>query len=144
MKKHIFPRANVLSATVIRLGAVSFFADISSEMLYPITPIFLTGVLGASMLSVGLIEGTAEAISSLLKAYSGTWSDRIQRRRPFMDNSSFRKRTRSYWQRDSYCAKRCTYFRLGRLIISRRSFRLASVNGHTWGGDWPVVRHHIS
>ena len=62
MKTSLLPRANVLSATVVRLGIVSFFADISSEMLYPITPIFLTGVLGASMLSVGLIEGAAEAI----------------------------------------------------------------------------------
>jgi len=84
MKTSLLPRANVLSATVVRLGIVSFFADISSEMLYPITPIFLTGVLGASMLSVGLIEGAAEATSSLLKTYAGTWSDRIQKRRPFI------------------------------------------------------------
>lgn len=53
-------------------------------MLYPITPIFLTSVLGASMFSVGLIEGFAEAVASLLKTYSGKWSDRIQKRVPFI------------------------------------------------------------
>jgi MFS family permease len=73
-----------LSPTVVRLGWVSFLQDISSEMLYPITPIFLTAVLGASGLSVGLIEGFAEAVSSLLKTYSGAWSDRISKRRPFI------------------------------------------------------------
>lgn len=74
----------VLNRTVVELGLVSLFADISSEMLYPITPIFLTTVLGASMSSVGLIEGVAEAIASLLKTYSGVWSDRISRRTPFV------------------------------------------------------------
>lgn len=78
------PRESALSSTVVRLGLVSFFADISSEMLYPITPIFLTTTLGASMLSVGLIEGVAESISSLLKTYAGAHSDKIQRRRPFI------------------------------------------------------------
>jgi MFS family permease len=73
-----------LSPTVVRLGIVSFFADIASEMLYPITPIFLTTVLGASMSNLGLIEGIAESIASLLKTYSGAWSDRISKRRPFI------------------------------------------------------------
>lgn len=83
MKWKILNR-NVLSPTVIRLGLVSFFADISSEMLYPITPLFLTTVLGASMTSVGLIEGLAEFIASGLKTYSGAWSDRIQKRTRFI------------------------------------------------------------
>lgn len=74
----------VLSPTVIKLGVVSFFADVASEMLYPITPIFLTSVLGASMASLGLIEGIAEAIASLLKTYSGSWSDSISKRKPFV------------------------------------------------------------
>lgn len=77
-------RVTALSPTVLRLGLVSFFADVSSEMLYPITPIFLTTVLGASMLSVGVIEGFAEAVASLLKTYSGVWSDRIHKRLPFV------------------------------------------------------------
>ncbi|MBV2167475.1 MAG: MFS transporter [Bdellovibrio sp.] len=74
----------VLNATVVRLGLVSLFADISSEMLYPITPIFLTTVLGASMFSVGLIEGVAEGVASLLKTYSGKWSDQLQKRKTFI------------------------------------------------------------
>lgn len=74
----------VLNPTVLTLGLVSLFADISSEMLYPITPIFLTSVLGASMLNLGIIEGIAEAIASILKSYSGFWSDRIQHRKFFI------------------------------------------------------------
>jgi len=74
----------VLNPTVVRLGLVSLFADISSEMLYPITPIFLATVLGASMTSIGFIEGVAEAVASLLKTFAGSWSDRIQRRKPFV------------------------------------------------------------
>lgn len=70
--------------TVLVLGLVSLFADISSEMLYPVTPIFLTSVLGASMSKVGIIEGIAEAIASLLKAYSGLCSDKIQHRKYFV------------------------------------------------------------
>ena len=77
-------KEKLFNETVVKLGLVSFFADIASEMLYPITPIFLTTVLGASMTSLGLIEGTAEAIASLLKVGSGYWSDRIQSRKPFV------------------------------------------------------------
>jgi MFS family permease len=76
--------ANALNPTVIKLGLVSFFTDVASEMLYPITPIFLTSVLGASMSYLGLIEGIAEAIASLLKTYSGGWSDSAARRKPFI------------------------------------------------------------
>lgn len=74
----------VQNPTVVKLGFVSFFADVASEMLYPVTPIFLTTVLGASMASVGLIEGIAESIASLLKTYSGSWSDRLSKRKPFI------------------------------------------------------------
>ena len=73
-----------LTPIVLKLGLISFFADIASEMLYPITPIFLTAVLGASMTSLGIIEGIAEAISSLLKTYFGNWSDRVGNRRYFI------------------------------------------------------------
>jgi len=73
-----------MNSLIIRLGLISFFADVSSEMLYPITPIFLTSVLGASMASVGLIEGCAEGIASLLKVHAGAWSDRIGKRKPFI------------------------------------------------------------
>jgi MFS family permease len=77
-------RERVLNPTVVKLGIVSFFADVASEMLYPITPIFLTTVLGASMANLGLVEGFAETVASLLKTYSGIWSDRISRRKPFI------------------------------------------------------------
>jgi len=73
-----------LSRNVLVLGAVSGLTDISSEMLYPVMPLFLTAVLHAPMTVVGLIEGTAEATASLLKAASGIWSDRTSRRKPFV------------------------------------------------------------
>lgn len=69
---------------VLLLGLVSFFADIASEMLYPVTPIFLTSIIGASMTNLGIIEGIAESVASLLKTYSGFWSDRISKRKPFV------------------------------------------------------------
>ena len=73
-----------MNSIILRLGIISFFGDISSEMLYPITPIFLTTVLGASMTSLGLIEGCAEAVASILKIYAGSWSDRIGKRKIFV------------------------------------------------------------
>ena len=73
-----------MNEIVLRLGLVSLFNDISTEMLYPITPIFLTAVLGASMTSVGVIEGFSEFIASFLKMYFGRWSDVSKRRKPFV------------------------------------------------------------
>jgi len=69
---------------VVVLGVASFFTDVSSEMLYPIIPIFLTSVLGAPMSIVGLIEGIAESTASILKAASGWMSDKIRKRLPFV------------------------------------------------------------
>jgi MFS family permease len=65
------------------LGLVSLFTDLSSEMVYPINPVFLTKVLGAPAWAVGLVEGTAESTASLLKIYSGWLSDRAGARKPF-------------------------------------------------------------
>ena len=73
-----------LTPNVIRLGLISFFADVSSEMLYPLVPIFLTVVLGAPVAAVGFIEGVAESIASLLKTVSGRMSDLSGRRRPYI------------------------------------------------------------
>jgi len=73
-----------LTPNVIRLGWVSFFADISSEMLYPLIPIFLTAVLGAPVAVVGFIEGAAEATASLLRTLSGRLSDLSGRRKPYV------------------------------------------------------------
>ena len=50
-----------LPATVLALGLVSLFTDLSSEMIYPLLPVFLTTVLGAGALALGVIEGVAES-----------------------------------------------------------------------------------
>jgi MFS family permease len=73
-----------LGRNVVALGLVSFFTDMSSEMIYPLLPVFLTATLGASAAFVGAIEGTAESVSALLKLASGWWSDRVQRRKPLV------------------------------------------------------------
>ncbi len=73
-----------LTRNVTFMGVVSGLTDISSEMLYPIVPIFLTSVLGAPMQVVGLIEGVAEATASLLKIAGGRLSDRAGKRKPFV------------------------------------------------------------
>jgi MFS family permease len=73
-----------ISRQVVILGLVSFFTDFASEMLYPITPIFLTAVLGASMSLVGLVEGIAEVTAGFLKGYFGNLSDRIGKRSVFV------------------------------------------------------------
>ena len=71
-----------LSHTIKMLGLVSFFADVSSEMVYPLNPVFITQVLGAPAWALGLIEGIAESTASLLKLYSGWFSDKIRKRKP--------------------------------------------------------------
>lgn len=58
------------------LGWVSFFTDTASEMIYPLLPLFLTRVLGAGAMSLGVIEGVAEAANSVLKIVSGRLADR--------------------------------------------------------------------
>lgn len=73
-----------LSRNVTFLGVVSGLTDISSEMLYPVVPVFLTSVLGAPMQVVGLIEGAAEATASFVKILGGRLSDRFGRRKPFV------------------------------------------------------------
>lgn len=65
-------------------GLVSFFMDISSEMIYPLVPLFLANVLGINKSMIGLIEGIAEATASLLKVFSGWFSDRIGQRKNLM------------------------------------------------------------
>ena len=65
-------------------GLVSFFMDVSSEMIYPLVPLFLSNVLGANKSLIGLIEGIAESTASLLKVFSGWFSDKIGRRKGLM------------------------------------------------------------
>ena len=73
-----------LGRNVIALGAVSFLTDVSSEMIYPLLPVFLTAVLGADAAFVGAIEGAAETTAALLKLASGWWSDKVRRRKPLV------------------------------------------------------------
>jgi MFS family permease len=73
-----------LGRNVYALSLVSFFTDVSSEMIYPLLPVFLTMVLGASASFIGAIEGAAESTAALLKLASGWWSDRVQRRKPLV------------------------------------------------------------
>ena len=63
------------------LGWTSLFTDAATEMIYPLLPVYLSRVLGASAVSLGIIEGVAEAVNSVLKVISGYWSDRRSRRR---------------------------------------------------------------
>ncbi|MBI3454081.1 MAG: MFS transporter [Rhodospirillales bacterium] len=67
--------------SVWALGLVSMFMDISSEMIHGLLPVFLVTVLGASALSVGVIEGIAEATASIVKIFSGALSDRLGKRK---------------------------------------------------------------
>lgn len=66
---------------VFALGWTSFLNDAASEMIYPLLPVFLTNVLGAGAAFLGLIEGLAESIASLVKLFSGWLSDRLERRK---------------------------------------------------------------
>ncbi len=75
---------NRLPRGVIALGLVSLFMDLSSEMIHGLLPMFLVTVLGAGALSVGLIEGIAEATASIAKVFSGVISDWIGRRKPLV------------------------------------------------------------
>lgn len=69
---------------IIMAGLVSFFTDIASYMVIPVLPLFLVGSLGASTTLVGLIEGIAEATASILKIFSGWFSDKIGKRKPLI------------------------------------------------------------
>jgi len=74
-------RLRRLPPNVYAIGFISLFNDASSEIIYPLLPAFLAIALGASPSAIGLIEGGAESLSSLLKLFSGYWSDRIGKRK---------------------------------------------------------------
>lgn len=71
-------------ANVFWLGLVSLFTDISSEMLKPVIPLFLSSVLGASGALIGLIEGIGEASERIFSVFAGWLSDRMARRKPLV------------------------------------------------------------
>lgn len=67
---------------VVGMGLISLMNDVASEMIYPLLPIFLTSVLHAGAATLGVIEGVAETTVSLIKYFSGLYSDRLSRRKP--------------------------------------------------------------
>jgi len=77
-------RNNILRGNVLWLSVVSFLNDVASEMIYPLLPYFLTQTLRASAAFLGVVEGIAETTASLLKLFSGWFSDRIGRRKPLV------------------------------------------------------------
>lgn len=74
-----------ISTDILLLGVVSFLNDLSSEMIIPILPMFITALGGAGLI-IGLIGGLQECISSILKVLSGYWSDRIGKRKIFVSS----------------------------------------------------------
>src|SRR5688572_13712988 len=80
-RKRFWHRYRSLSPTVFALSLVSFLNDTSSEIIYPLLPAFLFLTLGASPFAIGLIEGLAESVASILKLFSGYLSDRFGNRK---------------------------------------------------------------
>jgi MFS family permease len=73
-----------LKPQVRLLAFVSLLNDSASEMIYPLLPVFLTSVLGATPVTIGIIEGAADGLASILKLIAGTISDRLPRRKPLV------------------------------------------------------------
>ncbi|MEO7309548.1 MAG: MFS transporter [Chitinophagaceae bacterium] len=73
----------IITKTIWILSLVSLFTDVASEMLYPVMPVFLKSI-GFSIIAIGILEGFAEAIAGLSKAWFGNMSDKVGRRLPFV------------------------------------------------------------
>ena len=71
-----------LNKNVLFLACTSLFADISTEMLYPLLPVYLTEYLKVSGSTLGIIEGSSEAIQNAIQGVSGYLSDKLRRRKP--------------------------------------------------------------
>jgi MFS family permease len=82
------PQAPVQTSALPRgvwaLGCVSLCMDASSELVHALLPLYVTGVLGASMAILGLLEGLAESVAALMKVFSGALSDVLGRRKPLV------------------------------------------------------------
>ncbi|HVT30230.1 MAG TPA: MFS transporter, partial [Lacipirellulaceae bacterium] len=78
------PESVSIPSLVWLLGFVSLCMDLSSEMIYALLPVFLVSVLGASKLTLGVIEGIAEGTASIVKVFSGVISDRAAGRKPLV------------------------------------------------------------
>jgi len=75
------PQKKFIVSNVVVLGFVSFFTDISTEMVYPILPLYLTAVLGASPTIIGTIEGIAESLAAIIKLFSGIIADKYNNKK---------------------------------------------------------------
>src|SRR5208282_874561 len=73
-----------LPATVVLLGLTALFTDVGTEMIFPLLPVFLVSTLGAGPAYLGLVEGAANTVASLLKLVSGILADRTSRRKPLV------------------------------------------------------------
>ena len=74
----------LLRRQVILLGLAALLNDAASELIYPLLPVFLITTLGATPAVIGLIEGAADGMASILKYFSGAWSDRAKKRKPMV------------------------------------------------------------
>src|SRR6266581_1421845 len=90
-----------LTANVVVLGVVSLFTDISSEMILPILPFFLTQVLLANVLIVGLVEGLSDSVVSFMKIFAGRLSDAAGKRSAFTEAWTRAARSRGLLSRSS-------------------------------------------
>jgi MFS family permease len=80
-KRRFWQRFGGLPPTVLALSVVSFLNDVSSDIIYPLLPAFLALTLGATPFAIGLIEGFAESVASILKLFSGYLSDKFGNRK---------------------------------------------------------------
>jgi MFS family permease len=76
-------RKRIITRPILLLSFVSLFTDVSSEMLYPVMPLFLKSI-GFSVVLIGILEGIAEATAGLSKGYFGQLSDKLRKRVPFI------------------------------------------------------------
>ena len=70
-----------ISRNIVLLALASLFADVSTEMLYPVLPVFLTQTLHASGSIVGLVDGIAQATQNIVQGFSGVLSDKLRKRK---------------------------------------------------------------
>ena len=82
------------------LGCVSLFMDISSELIHALLPVYLVTVMSVSMVTVGIIEGIAEATASIVKIFSGAMSDGASMSQPSLFSKSIRGSTSTYMRSD--------------------------------------------
>ncbi|NOX32149.1 MAG: MFS transporter [Deltaproteobacteria bacterium] len=83
-KKQLSLRKQVFQGNILAFGLVSFFTDLSTEMIYPLLPVFFSGFVSTAAVAIyiGFMEGLSESTASLLKFYTGRLSDRLERRKP--------------------------------------------------------------